>query len=63
MRVCSLTPSFRRIVIIGHHFVKADWRRLSPTKAVNRKKPGWTKYAEGDGDQDERSRRWRGAIR
>lgn len=25
--------------------MKADWRRLRPTKAVRRRKPGWTKWA------------------
>jgi hypothetical protein len=28
------TPSFTRISSMRHHFVKADCRRLSPTKAV-----------------------------
>lgn len=32
----GFTPSLRRKVIIGHQFVKADWSRLSPTKAVKR---------------------------
>src|SRR5207245_2906027 len=37
--VCSaydFTPTLRRIVIIGHQFVKADWKRFKPTKAVKR---------------------------
>ncbi len=32
----AFTPTFRRIVIIGHQSVKADWKRLSPTNAVKR---------------------------
>ena len=36
------SPSFRKIAIAGQALVKADWKRFSPTKAVNRKKPGWT---------------------
>jgi hypothetical protein len=35
-------PSFRKIAIAGQKLVKADWNRLAPTKAVKRKKPGWT---------------------
>ena len=34
--IWSLTPAFRRIAIIGHHLVKADWKRFRPTKAVKR---------------------------
>jgi hypothetical protein len=30
------TPSLRKNVIIGHQLVKADWSKLSPTKAVKR---------------------------
>ena len=30
------TPSFFRKDIIGHQFVKPDWNRFRPTKAVNR---------------------------
>src|ERR1019366_1780488 len=40
----SFTPAFLRIVIIGHHFENPLWRRFIPTKAVKRRKPGWTKY-------------------
>src|SRR6266567_1062083 len=29
------TPSFARMVIIGHQLVKPDWKRFSPTKPVN----------------------------
>jgi len=32
----AFTPALRRIVIIGHQFVKADWNRFKPTKAVKR---------------------------
>jgi hypothetical protein len=32
----AFTPALRRKVIIGHQFVKADWKRFNPTKAVNR---------------------------
>jgi hypothetical protein len=45
--VCSayaFTPTFRRIVIIGHQFVKADWKRFKPTKAVKRNQYGLTQY-------------------
>ena len=31
-----------KIAIAGQAFVKADCSRFSPTKAVKRKKPGWT---------------------
>src|SRR5579885_2442793 len=29
---------------MGHQLVKADWNRLSPTKAVNQYQPGWTQW-------------------
>jgi hypothetical protein len=32
----AFTPAWRRSVIMGHQFVKADWNRFKPTKAVNR---------------------------
>jgi hypothetical protein len=32
------------MVIIGHQFVKADWNRLKPTKAVKRNQYGLTQY-------------------
>jgi hypothetical protein len=32
----TFMPALRRMAIIGHQFVKADWSRFSPTKAVNR---------------------------
>jgi len=32
----AFTPALRRIVIIGHQFVKADWNRFNPTNAVKR---------------------------
>jgi RNA polymerase sigma factor (sigma-70 family) len=38
----SGTPSRRKMVMAGQAFVKADWKRLAPTKAVNSRKPGWT---------------------
>jgi hypothetical protein len=40
----AFTPAFRRIVIIGHQFVKADWKRFQPTKAVKRNQYGLTQY-------------------
>jgi hypothetical protein len=40
----AFTPVFRRMVIIGHQFVKADWSRFKPTKAVNRNQYGFTQY-------------------
>jgi hypothetical protein len=30
------TPTLRRMVIMGHQFVNADWNRFKPTKAVKR---------------------------
>jgi len=39
-----LTPDLRRIVIIGHQFVNADWNRFKPTNAVNRNQYGLTQY-------------------
>jgi hypothetical protein len=41
----TFTPALRRKVIIGHQFVKADWNRFKPTKAVNRNQYGFTQYA------------------
>jgi hypothetical protein len=38
----SERPSRRNTVMAGQAFVKADWKRFAPTKAVKRKKPGWT---------------------
>jgi len=38
----GFTPALRRIVIIGHQFVKADWNKFKPTKAVNRYQYGLT---------------------
>ena len=35
-------PNFRRIVIIGHQSVNADWNRFSPTNAVNKYQYGET---------------------
>jgi hypothetical protein len=32
-----LSPPFRRIAIIGHQLVKADWNRFSPTNTVNQR--------------------------
>jgi hypothetical protein len=32
------------MVIIGHQFVKADWNKFSPTKAVNKYQYGLTQY-------------------
>jgi hypothetical protein len=29
-------PNLRRIIIAGHQFVRPDWKRLRPTKAVNK---------------------------
>ena len=40
----AFTPALRRIVIIGHQFVKADWKRFNPTKAVKRNQYGLTQY-------------------
>ena len=40
----ALTPALRRMVIIGHQFVKADWNKFSPTKAVNKYQYGLTQY-------------------
>ena len=40
----AFTPALRRIVIIGHQFVKADWNRFKPTKAVKRNQYGLTQY-------------------
>jgi hypothetical protein len=40
----AFTPALRRIVIIGHQFVKADWKRFRPTKAVNKNQDGLTQY-------------------
>ena len=39
-----MTPALRRMVIIGHQFVKADWNRFRPTKAVKRNQYGLTQY-------------------
>jgi hypothetical protein len=38
------TLSFRRMAIIGHQLVKADWSRFSPTKAVKRNQYEFTQY-------------------
>jgi hypothetical protein len=43
-RVYLLTPSLRRNVIIGHQFVRADWNRFNPTKAVKRYQYALTQY-------------------
>lgn len=40
----ALTPALRRMVIIGHQFVKADWNRFRPTNAVKRNQYGLTQY-------------------
>jgi hypothetical protein len=40
----DFTPPLRRIAIIGHQFVNADWNRLRPTKAVNRNQYELTQY-------------------
>jgi hypothetical protein len=40
----GFTPALRRIAIIGHHFVKADWNRFKPTKAVNKYQYEFTQY-------------------
>jgi hypothetical protein len=32
------------MVIIGHQFVKADWNKFRPTKAVNKYQYGLTQY-------------------
>jgi hypothetical protein len=36
------TPNFRRMNIIGHQLVNADWNKFTPTKAVNRNHAGLT---------------------
>jgi hypothetical protein len=38
----AFTPDFRKIAIIGHQLVKADWARFSPTNAVNKNQYGLT---------------------
>jgi hypothetical protein len=38
----SGTPARRRIAIIGHHPVNADWNRFNPTNRVNHRKYGCT---------------------
>jgi len=48
-----LTPSFFRIVIIGHQFVKADWNRLRPTKAVTGTRSGARTHQQHAQDHEE----------
>ena len=36
--VASVKPPLRRIAIMGHQFVNADWNRFSPTNKVNQRK-------------------------
>jgi hypothetical protein len=40
----AFMPALRRIVIIGHQFVKADWNKFRPTKPVNKNQYGLTQY-------------------
>jgi hypothetical protein len=40
--VASGRPPFRKITIIGHQFVKADWNRFTPTNNVNHRKFAFT---------------------
>jgi hypothetical protein len=35
-------PPFRKITIIGHQFVNADWNRFTPTNNVNQRKLTFT---------------------
>src|SRR5688572_32662813 len=35
-------PLFRRIAIIGHQLVNADWNRFTPTNSVNHRKFAFT---------------------
>jgi hypothetical protein len=44
------------MLIAGQALVKADWKRFSPTKAVNRKNPGWTQ-SRGHGEHHEEAAR------
>jgi hypothetical protein len=39
-RILSCTPNLRKIVIMGHQFVKADCAKLSPTNPVNNSQYG-----------------------
>jgi hypothetical protein len=40
--VYAFTPALRRIAIIGHQLVNADWNKFKPTKAVNKYQYGLT---------------------
>lgn len=44
-RVTSCNPSLRRITIAGHQFVRPDWNRFKPTKAVKISHHGLTQWA------------------
>ena len=36
--LASGSPPLRRITIIGHQFVNADWNKFTPTNSVNQRK-------------------------
>jgi hypothetical protein len=39
-QLASFSPMPRKIVIAGHQLVRADWKKLSPTNAVNQSQFG-----------------------